>query len=114
MSAYDAPADLVSNILAALNRLRPGEYQRVGNLIEQPRTGVITGEGRMLSTSKMASTLHAQEVDPDVKAPTPPPPPVEPEPKKEELKPTGEEQPLEEPTPTEDEGEEEFGEADNG
>jgi hypothetical protein len=47
--------------------LRPGEYQRVGNLIEQPEKGAVYGQGRMLSTGNMASSLHPKEVDPDVK-----------------------------------------------
>lgn len=94
MTAYDAPPELVINILSGLNRLRPGEYQRVGNLIEQPQTGAFYGQGRMLSTGKMASSLHPKESDPDKK-----PAPVEevsPKNKEEIAPPTApEEQPLE-------------------
>jgi cellulose synthase operon protein C len=67
MSAYDSPPDLVNGILSGLNRLRPGEYQRVGNLIDKPEVGGVFGDGRMLSTGRMASSLHEQEVDPDKK-----------------------------------------------
>src|SRR5690606_6359635 len=65
MSAPDAPPELITNILAGLNRLRPGEYQRVGDLIQHPQIGVVYGQGRMLSSGKMASTLHPKEADPD-------------------------------------------------
>lgn len=68
-TSYDAPSDLVGNILAGLNRLRPGEYQRVGNLIELPQIGSFEPLGRMLSTGEMASSLHPQEIDPDKKTP---------------------------------------------
>lgn len=69
MSAYDAPSDLVDSIQAGLNRLRPGLYQRVGNVIVKPETGAFYGQGRMLSTGKMASQLHPDESDPDRKPP---------------------------------------------
>jgi len=64
-SAYDAPADLVDKILAGLNRMKPGEYQHVGTLIEKPVSGHVYGQGRMLSTGEMASHLHPGEADPD-------------------------------------------------
>lgn len=106
MSAYDAPPDLISNILAGLNRLRPGEYQRVGNLIEQPETGALNGQGRMLSTGKMASGLHPEETDPDKKAV--PKEEVPPPAKEEEIKPPEQEKPMEEePAPGEEELEDE-------
>ena len=79
MSAYDTPPSMVKEILDGLNRLKPGEYQRVGTLIEKPQTGAVYGGGRMLSTGRMAQTLHAQEVDPDKK------PVIKEEPPKEEL-----------------------------
>lgn len=110
MTAYDSPPDLVSNILAGLNRLRPGEYQRVGNLIEQPKTGAVYGQGRMLSTRTMASTLHPQEKDPDKKAPEPVievVPPAKEEPAPTDIK---EEENLQEPAPAEDEFGDELGE----
>lgn len=86
MSAYDAPPDLVNNILAGLNRLRPGEYKPVGNLIEQPSVSAVYGLGRMLSSGKMASSLHNEEIDPD-KTPKPKTvaPPKEEKPKEEML-----------------------------
>lgn len=65
--AYDAPASLIDRIQAALNRLRPGKYQRVGNVIEKPVPGAFYGQGRMLSTGRMASSLHEKEIDPDIK-----------------------------------------------
>lgn len=65
MSAYDAPADLVDNILLGLNRLRPGEYKRVGSLIEKHEIGQVYGRGRMLSNGMMAAELHPNEKDPD-------------------------------------------------
>ncbi|HXW60221.1 MAG TPA: tetratricopeptide repeat protein, partial [Myxococcota bacterium] len=68
MSAYDTPASLIDNIQAALNRLRPGKYQRVGAVIEKAKAGAFYGQGRMLSTGKMASSLHPNEVDPDIKS----------------------------------------------
>ncbi len=110
MTSYDAPPELVTNILAGLNRLRPGEYQRVGNLIEQPVTGAIFGQGRMLSTGNMASSLHPQETDPDKKPETVPEVPAE---KVEETTPeeTQTEPQEEEAAPTEEEeSEDEFGE----
>jgi TolA-binding protein len=67
MSAYDAPPDLVGRIQSALNRLKPGKYQRVGDVIEKPETGAFYGQGRMLSNGRMASSLHPAEGDPDVK-----------------------------------------------
>lgn len=109
MTAYDSPPDLVTNILSGLNRLRPGEYQRVGNLIEQPKTGEIFGQGRMLSTGKMASSLHGKEIDPDRK-PEPEAIPA-PEPKVEESQPKDEAKPVEEqPAPSDDEGDDMLGE----
>lgn len=72
MAAYDTPPSLIDNIQSALNRLRPGKYQRVGNVIEKAQSGAFYGEGRMLSTGKMASELHADEEDPDVKKAKPP------------------------------------------
>lgn len=67
MGAYDTPPELVTRIQTSLNRLKPGKYQRVGNVIEKPVKGVFYGQGRMLSTGNMASGLHEAEVDPDIK-----------------------------------------------
>lgn len=67
ISAYDAPPELVNSILAGLNRMKPGQYQQVGNLIDKPQIGGVEGLGRMLSNGQMASSLHPNEVDPDVK-----------------------------------------------
>lgn len=67
MGAYDTPPELVTRIQTALNRLKPGKYQRVGNVIEKPVKGAFYGQGRMLSTGNMASQLHEAEVDPDIK-----------------------------------------------
>lgn len=77
MSAYDSPPELINEILAGLNRLKPGEYQRVGNLIEQPTTGGLYGEGRMLSNGRMAYLLHEKEPDPDLKPKAEEPPKLE-------------------------------------
>lgn len=82
MSAYDSPPDLLNGILAGLNRLRPGEYQRVGNVLEKPVQGEVFGGSRMLSDGRMAASLHEKEADPDKKpAPEtiPLPQPVKPE-----------------------------------
>ena len=65
MSTYDAPADLIDSILSGLNRLKPGQYQRVGSLIDKPKATESYGHGRMLSTGQMASDLHPDERDPD-------------------------------------------------
>lgn len=62
ITAYDAPPELVNNILAGLKTLKPNDYQQVGNLIESPETGAVSGLGKMLSDGKMASTLHPAEV----------------------------------------------------
>lgn len=70
ISAYDAPPTLVDSILAGLNRMRPGEYQQVGNLIEKPAPSEVESLGRMLYSGKMASSLHPDEADPD-KTPKP-------------------------------------------
>ncbi len=67
INAYDTPDDLVTRIQGALNRLKPGKYQRVGDVIEKPETGAFYGRSRMLSTGEMASSLHPEEVDPDRK-----------------------------------------------
>lgn len=79
MSAYDAPPELVDRVQVALNRLKPGKYQRVGNVVEKPLWGAYYGQGRMLSTGRMASGLHKQEVDPDIKKAAEPEPEVVPE-----------------------------------
>jgi len=76
-SSYDAPSDLVDKILLGLNAIKPGEYQRVGNLVDRPQSGAVYGEGRMLSTGKMASSLHPQEADPDIKREVVPKEPLE-------------------------------------
>jgi TolA-binding protein len=78
IASYDAPAELLESIQAALNRVRPGKYQRVGKAIENPQPGAFEGQGRMLSTGRMASSLHEQEVDPDIKKPEPVAPQREP------------------------------------
>lgn len=67
LNSFDTPEYLLDYILTALSKLRPGEYQKVGNVIEETHTYSLDFLGRMLSTGKMASTIHSpKEVDPDV------------------------------------------------
>lgn len=69
MSAYDAPDKLISDILKALSRLRPGEYQRLGDVIKEQKSlkdSELYGQTRMLSTGQMASMLRPNERDPDI------------------------------------------------
>jgi tetratricopeptide (TPR) repeat protein len=65
LSAYDAPSKLIEDIQAGLNRMKPGKYQRPGNLLEKPKTGALYGNGRMLSSGRPAAGLHGDEKDPD-------------------------------------------------
>jgi tetratricopeptide (TPR) repeat protein len=71
LSAYDAPPALVEGIGQSLNRLRPGQFQQVGNAIDARHEPGLMEVGRMLSTGRMASELHANEADPDVTKPVP-------------------------------------------
>lgn len=108
ISAYDAPQRLVVGIQQSLNKLRPGEYQRVGNAFEPKFERGFIGEGRMLSTGRMASDLHPKEADPDVgKLPEEEPVKVEPvpveKPTEEQKQPTPEEKPTEEVAPMNEE-----------
>jgi TolA-binding protein len=61
---FDAPASLVDTIQSALNRLRPGVYQRLGQLIEKPLSGAFYGQGPMLSTERMASERALEKQEP--------------------------------------------------
>jgi len=65
LSSYDAPAEVIENIQKGLNRLRPGEYQKVGEFIEHGTKGEFYSTGRKLSSGQMASSLHPAEEDPD-------------------------------------------------
>ncbi len=66
LSAYDSPPKMLDNILLALSKLKPGQYQKLGDVIVERHTYGLSGQGRMLSTSKMASILHPKEKDPDL------------------------------------------------
>lgn len=69
LNSYDVPVTMIDDIQKALNRLRPGKYRRVGNVIEKEKKGTLYGSGRMLSTGKIASGLHQNEPDPDITRP---------------------------------------------
>ncbi|MCA9507614.1 MAG: tetratricopeptide repeat protein [Myxococcales bacterium] len=91
LEAYDAPSQMINKIQVALNRLKPGKYPRIGDVIEKPVWGEIIGKGRMLSTGRMAFELHQAEKDPDVEKAVEIPQPQNNEEKVEEISPVTQE-----------------------
>lgn len=66
IDSHDVDSRLLDNVLAALNKLSPGKYQKPGSIIEEPKIGAFSRQGRMFSTGQMASMKHEREKDPDI------------------------------------------------